>query len=164
MKLIECCKKSFSLSSPKTISCGSKLYVLRWFILKIGLVLILMVLSFSEVMTSAGTDMNTANLNFDMRGTITNVLSPSSIVIGRVMVNLDGVDPSGLYVSTYSYLMDDLKGYYIGKDVFVKGNYVYFDLQGSYNSESINEMIQKEILDLREQQDYEWFYQSYYQS
>jgi len=132
--------------------------------LKIGLVLILMVLSFSEVMTSAGTDMNTANMNFDMRGTITNVLSPSSIVIGRVMVNLDGVDPSGLYVSTYSYLMDDLKGYYIGKDVFVKGNYVYFDLQGSYNSESINEMIQKEILDLREQQDYEWFYQSYYQS
>ena len=132
--------------------------------MKIGLVLIVMVLSFSEVLTSAGTDINTANLNFDMRGTITNVLSPSSIVIGRVMVNLDGVDPSGLYVSTYSYLMDDLKGYYIGKDVFVKGNYVYFDLQGSYNSESINEMIQKEILNLREQQDYEWFYQPYYQS
>ena len=122
-----------------------------------------MVLSFSEVLISAGTDMSIANSNFDMRGTITNVLSPSSIVIGRDMVNLDGVDPSGLYRFTYSYLMDDLK-YYIGKDVFVKGNYVYLDLQGAYNSESINELIQKEILDLREQQDNEWLYQSSYQS
>ena len=60
--------------------------------------------------------------------------------------------------------MDDLKGYYIGKDVFVKGKYVYFDLQGAYNSESINEMIQKEIMDLRDQQDYGWLDQSSYQS
>ena len=131
--------------------------------MKVGLVLILMVLSFSEVLISAGTDMSIANSNFDMRGTITNVLSPSRIVIGRDMVNLDGVDPSGLYRFTYSYLMDDLK-YYIGKDVFVKGNYVYLDLQGAYNSESINELIQKEILGLREQQDNEWLYQSSYQS
>ena len=125
-----------------------------------GLVLLLIVLSFSEVLISAGADVN---LGFDMRGTITNVLSPSSIVVGMNVVNLDGVDPSGLYRFTYSYLLQDLKEYYIGKDVFVKGNYVYFDLQGAYNSESINEMIQKEILDLREQQDYGWFYQSSYQ-
>jgi hypothetical protein len=126
-----------------------------------GLVPLLIVLSFSEVLISAGTDVN---LSFDMRGTITNVLSPSSIVVGMNLVNLDSVDPSGLYRFTYSYLMDDLKGYYIGKDVFVKGKYVYFDLQGAYNSESINEMIQKEIMDLRDQQDYGWLDQSSYQS
>ena len=108
--------------------------------------------------------MKTTNMSFDMSGTITNVLSPSSIVIGMDVVNLDGVDPSALYMFTYSYLMRDLKDYYIGKDVFVKGNYVYFDLQGAYNSESVNEMIQKDILDLREQQDYGSFYQSSYQS
>jgi hypothetical protein len=83
--------------------------------------------------------------------------------VDKAVINLDGVDPSGLYRFTYSYLMDDLK-YYIGKDVLVKGNYVYLDLQGSYNSESINEMIQKEISDLRDQQDYGWFYQSSSQS
>lgn len=48
------------------------------------------------------------NSNFDMKGTITNVLSPSSIVIGMNVVNLDNVDPYGLYLSTYSYLMNDL--------------------------------------------------------
>lgn len=139
--------------------------MLKVVFLKMGIVLILIgLLSFSEVLISAGADMNTTNFSFDMRGTITNILSPSSIVIGKDVVNLDGVDPSGLYRSTYSYLMDDLKQYYIGKDVFVKGNYVYFDLQGAYNSESINEMIQKEILDLREQQDNGLFYQSSYQS
>ena len=129
--------------------------------MKVGLALILIALCFSEILISAGADMMPTNSNFDMGGTITNILSPSSIVIGMNVVNLDNVDPSGLYRFTYSYLIDDLK-YYIGKDVFVKGNYVYFDLQGSYNSESINEMIQKKILDLREQQDYGWIYQSYY--
>jgi len=65
--------------------------------LKIGLALVLIVLSFSEVPLSAGTEMEKANLSFDMSGTITNVLSPSSIVVGIDVVNLDGVDPSGLY-------------------------------------------------------------------
>jgi hypothetical protein len=129
-----------------------------------GLALVLIVLSFLEVSLSSGNDMETTNLNFDMSGTVTNVLSPSSIVIDTVVVNLDGVDPSGLYRFTYSYLTRDLKDYYIGKDVFVKGNYVYLDLQGAYNSESINEMIQKDILSLLEQQDYGPFYQSSYQS
>jgi hypothetical protein len=132
--------------------------------LKMGLALVLIVLSFLEVSLSSGNDMETTNLNFDMSGTITNVLSPSSIVIDAYVVNLDGVDPSGLYRFTYSYLTRDLKDYYIGKDVFVKGNYVYLDLQGAYNSESINEMIQKDILSLLEQQDYGSFYQSSYQS
>ena len=129
-----------------------------------GFALVLIVLSFLEVSLSSGNDMETTNLNFDMSGTITNVLSPSSIVIDTDVVNLDGVDPSGLHRFTYSYLTRDLKDYYIGKDVFVKGNYVYLDLQGAYNSESINEMIQKDILSLLEQQDYGSFYQSSYQS
>ena len=43
--------------------------------------------------------------------------------------------------------MEELKSYYIGKDVLVRGNYAYFDLHGSYNSESINEMIQRQISD-----------------
>jgi len=131
--------------------------------LKTGLALALIILGLSGVLISAGTDANAQNSGFDMRGTITNVLSPSSIVIGKEVVSLDGVDPSGLYRFKYAYLMDDLR-YYIGKDVLVKGNYVYLDLQGSYNSESINEMIQKEISDLRDQQDYGGFYQSSYQS
>ncbi len=122
--------------------------------MKRGLVLILVLLSFSEVLVSAGSDPLLTNSSFDMRGTITNILSPSSIVVGRNVVNLDGVDASGLYRSTYIYLMEDLKSYYIGKDVFVKGNYVYFDLQGAYNSESINDKIQKEISDLLKGQRY----------
>jgi hypothetical protein len=131
--------------------------------LKKGLVLILIVLGLSGVLISAGNDVKAPNSNFDTRGTISNILSPSSIVVDKVVVNLVGVDPSGLYRFTYAYLMDDLR-YYVGKDVFVKGNYVYLDLQGSYNSVSINEMIQKEISDLRDQQDYGWFYQSSDQS
>lgn len=117
-----------------------------------------MVLSVSEVLisagSSAGSDTMITESSFDMKGTITNVLSPSSMVIGRNVVNLDGVDAFGLYRSTYIYLMEDLKSYYIGKDVLVNGNYTYFDLQGAYNSESVNEMIQKEILDLQKGQDY----------
>jgi hypothetical protein len=132
--------------------------------LALALIVLLMVLSFSEVPISAGAYLKTTNLSFDMRGTITNVLSPSSIVVGRDVINLDGVDPSGLYRFSYSYLMQNLKDYYIGKDVFVKGNYVYLDLQGAYNSESINEIIQKDILSFLDQQDYGSFYQSYYES
>jgi hypothetical protein len=131
--------------------------------LKKRLALTLIVLCLSGVLISAGTDVKPIPLGFDRRGTITNVLSPSSLVVDKAVINLDGVDPTGLYRFTYSYLMDDLK-YYIGKDVLVKGNYVYLDLQGAYNSESINEMIQKEISDLRDQQDYGWFYQSSSQS
>jgi len=120
--------------------------------MKIGLVLIL-VLSVSGVMMSIGTSVATTNSDFDMHGTITSVLSSSCIVVGNTAVNLDGIDTSGLYKITNSYLVNDLKSYYTGKDVFVKGNYVYLDLQGSYNSESINEQIQKEIKGLLELQD-----------
>ena len=92
-------------SSPKTISEGRNKIFIGWFFLKIGLALILVVLSLSEVLISAGTEMATMNnidamnSGFDVRGTITNVLSPSSIVIGNGCVNLEGVDPSGLYRS-----------------------------------------------------------------
>jgi hypothetical protein len=140
-----------------------QIYNLRWFFLKTGLALALIILCLWGVLISAGIDAKPIPLGFDMRGKITNVLSPSSIVIGKEVVNLGGVDPSGLYRFTYAYLMDDLK-YYIGKDVLVKGNYVYLDLEGSYNSESINEMIQKEISDLQDQQNYGWSYQSSDQS
>ena len=127
-----------------------------------GFILILIALILTEVLISAGSDTKMTNSSFDMKGTITNVLSPSSMVIGRNVVNLDGVDASGLYRSTYVYLMEDLKSYYIGKDVLVKGNYTYFDLQGAYNSESVNEMIQKEILDLQKGQDYGIVYGRYH--
>ena len=126
--------------------------------MKNGLALIMMAVILSvaliSVVSSEGSDTRVTESSFDMKGTITNVLSPSSIVIGKDVVSLQGVDASRLYRSTYLYLMDDLKSYYIGKDVFVKGNYTYFDLQGSYNSESINEMIQKEISELLIEQDF----------
>ena len=87
---------------------------------------------------------------FDMQGTIMNVISPSSLMIGNHTVTLVDVDASGLNQRQYAYLMDDLRSSLLGKDVFVKGGYVYFDLAGSYNSVSINEMIQTEISDLKE--------------
>ena len=87
---------------------------------------------------------------FDMQGTIMNVISPSSLMIGNNTVTLADVDASGLNQKQYAYLMDDLKSSLQGKEVLVKGGYVYFDLTGSYNSHSINEMTQKEISDLKE--------------
>lgn len=87
---------------------------------------------------------------FDMQGTIVDVISPSSLLIGNITVNLADVDGSGLTTRQYAYLMNDLKSSLPGKDVFVKGGYVYFDLTGSYNSHSINEMTAKEISDLKE--------------
>jgi uncharacterized membrane protein len=121
--------------------------------LKVGLALILLAVSLSVFMTSSGTEMNQTNSTFDMNGTITKVLSPSSIVVGTVAVNLDDVDASGLNNCAYPYLMRDLE-YYIGKNVFVKGNKVYLDLIGAYNSVSINEQIQMEILSLEKEQEY----------
>jgi hypothetical protein len=91
---------------------------------------------------------------FDMQGTIMNVISPSSLLIGNNTVTLADVDASGLNQKQYAYLMDDLKSNLQGKDVFVKGGYVYFDLTGSYNSHSINDMTQKEISDLKEMRDF----------
>jgi hypothetical protein len=91
---------------------------------------------------------------FDMQGTIENVISPSSILVGNNTINLVDVDASGLNQRQYAYLMDDLRSRLLSKDVFVKGGYVYFDLTGSYNSHSINEIIQKEISDLKEMQRY----------
>jgi hypothetical protein len=133
------------------------------FILKRELILILIVLSLSEVQGSVGFNTTIMEQGFDMKGTITNILSPSSIVIGNYVVNLVGVDPSGLYGSTYFYLMEDLKSYYIGKDVLVKGNYVYLDLNGAYNSQSINEMIQNKISELQMGQNYsKRYYGGYY--
>jgi hypothetical protein len=88
--------------------------------------------------------------NFDMQGTIVEVISPSSLLIGNSTVILADVDASSLTARQYAYLMNDLQSSLPGKDVFVKGGYVYFDLTGSYNSYSINEMTQKEISDLKE--------------
>ena len=112
----------------------------------------LLAVSLSGFLTSSGTETDQTNSSFDMNGTITRVLSPSSIVIDKVAVSLNDVDASGLNNCAYSYLMDDLK-YYIGKDVFVKGNKVYLALNGAYNSESLNEKIQREISKLEEEQE-----------
>jgi hypothetical protein len=96
---------------------------------------------------------------FDMQSTIMDVISPSSLLIGNNTVSLADVDASGMNQRQYAYLMDDLKSNLQGKDVFVKGGYVYFDLTGSYNSVSINEMIQNEISDLKEMR--EFFYDGF---
>ena len=85
---------------------------------------------------------------FDMQGTVMEVISPSRLLIGNNTVDMVDVDASDLNMRQYFYLMNDLKNSLQGKDVFVKGGYVYFDLTGSYNSMSINEMTQKEISDL----------------
>lgn len=115
---------------------------------KIAVSIILTLLYLAAVSVSSGAYISPANTGFDMKGTITGVLSPDSIVVGDVAVHLEGVNATGLHRSAYIYLMEDLKSYYMGKDVLVKGNYAYFDLHGSYNSKSINEMIQKRISDL----------------
>jgi hypothetical protein len=88
--------------------------------------------------------------HFDMQGTIEDVISPSCLLIGNERINLEDVDASGLTARQYELLMDDLRNSLKGKDVLIKGGYVYFDLVGSYNSQSINEMTQKEISDLKE--------------
>ncbi|VVB72670.1 Uncharacterised protein [uncultured archaeon] len=82
---------------------------------------------------------------FDMSGTIVSVNSATSLTVNDKTINLDGVDTSGLNRCQMSYLMNDLGSWLPGKDVLVQGNYVYFDLVGSYNSVSINEQIQNEI-------------------
>jgi len=87
---------------------------------------------------------------FDMQGTISDVLSPTSLKVDDTIVYLKDVDPSGLNNTQYWILMLMLDDWLVGKDVFVKDNYVYFDLGGSYNSESINQMIQNKIRDLQE--------------
>lgn len=95
---------------------------------------------------------------FDMQGTVLNVQSPNTITIGNDTINktitLDGVDASDLNQRQYGYLMNDIKPMLLGKSVFVKAGNVYFDLTGSYNSRSINEMINSEIDDLREMRKY----------
>ena len=94
---------------------------------------------------------------FDMQGTIIRVNSPSSMVIGNETINrtvlLDGVDASGLNNLQYDYLMKDLQGYLPKKRVLINGSQVYLDLVSSYNSQSINEMIEKKISDLEQMPD-----------
>ncbi len=112
------------------------------------------VLSISDVLISATAGQGVSASSFDMKGTITDVLMPSSILVGKTEVNLESVDSSELNSAANAYLMRDLKDWLVGKDVFVKGNRVYFDLHGAYNSVSINEQIQKEIDDILEEQHY----------
>jgi hypothetical protein len=124
-----------------------------------GLVLsLLAVLSTSLAFASAGTGSSLSSSGFDMSGTITEVLDASTILVGKEKINLEGIDPSDLNSASYSYLMMDLSDWLIGKDVFVKGSRVYFDLNGAYNSVIINEMIQKEVDDLWDEQYYHTCY------
>ncbi len=82
---------------------------------------------------------------FDAQGTITDVLAPNMLMIDGKSIALEGVDTSGLNSTQNNILMGDLRDWLTGKDVFIKGNYVYFDLNGSYSSVSINDMIQRNI-------------------
>lgn len=95
---------------------------------------------------------------FEMQGTVMNVNSPGSLLIGNTTINrtvtLSDVDYSALNGKQYDYLMNDIKPMLLGKSVYVKGGYVYFELTGSYNSNSINEMIQNEIDDLIQMRKY----------
>jgi hypothetical protein len=86
-------------------------------------------------------------ITFNLRGTITDVLTPSKILIGKEIVELDlgSTDPSDLYKGNYEIFMDFLKEKLVGQEVFIKDNYAYFDLNGAVNSVSINEMIQEEV-------------------
>lgn len=92
-------------------------------------------------------NLGTETVEFDMHGMITDVLSPSTILIGREAVNLrlDYIDSSYLEKGEYELLMDYLKYKLIGKEVYVKDNYAYFDLNGAISSASVNDMIQGEI-------------------
>ena len=85
-----------------------------------------------------------------MDDTIERVGSPSSLLIDNKTVKLAGINASGLTVGQYNYLMNDLNDWLLGKEVFVKDDYVYFNLGSSYNSISINEMIQNDIKKLIE--------------
>jgi hypothetical protein len=85
-----------------------------------------------------------------MQGTISDILAPNSLMINDKLITLEGVDPSGLSAVQNYVLMGNLRDWLIGKDVYVKGNYAYFDLQGSYSSISINEMIQEDIKDIKD--------------
>lgn len=86
-------------------------------------------------------------VTFNSHGTITDVLTPSKILVGKEVVelNLGSTNPSDLYKGNYEILMDFLKEKLIGQEVFIKDNYAYLDLNGAINSVSINEMIQKEV-------------------
>lgn len=117
----------------------------------LGILTLLCLLSIS---TQSGAGASSLPSGFDMRGTINHILTPASIVVGNVTVNLEGINSSSLSNSSYFYLMEDLRSYYIGKDVLVKGNYAYFDLNGAYNRVSINEMINRQITDLKAAQSY----------
>lgn len=88
---------------------------------------------------------------FDMHGTITDVIAPSAIIVNNTTIDLADVNSTGLTHNQYIRLMKDLDTKLLNKDVFIKGNYSYFDLIGSYNSVSINEMIQKMIDDLKDE-------------
>ncbi len=109
----------------------------------------------SEIFASAAVGDGVLATSFDTSGTISEVLTPSKVLIGNEEVNLEGVDTSDLNSGSYAYLMSDLKDWLTGKDVFVRGNHVYFNLNGAYNSVSINEMIQSEIADLLYEQYYD---------
>jgi hypothetical protein len=95
---------------------------------------------------------------FDMQGTIMRVNAPDSLLIGNDTINrtvtLADVDASGLNQKQFNYLMEDLNRLLKGKSVYVKGDYVYFELTASYNSNSINGMIQKEITGLMQMRSY----------
>jgi len=81
---------------PKLRKAGG-LYYIDGSIMKIIFVSILVALCLSEIVISADANLRLTSSDFDSRGTITKVLSPSSLIINDKEVELEGVNPSGLY-------------------------------------------------------------------
>jgi hypothetical protein len=92
-------------------------------------------------------NIGTEIITVDIHGTITDVFTPSSLLIGNgTVVYLDiDADPDDLNYGNYEILMDYLKHKLIGQEVYVKDNYAYYDLNGAFYSVSINDIIQEEI-------------------
>jgi hypothetical protein len=79
---------------------------------------------------------------FDTQGTITDVLAPNSLKINDKIINLEGVNPTGLNRIQYVILMNNLRDWLIGKDAFLSKETTCTSICTAYNSVSINEMVQ----------------------
>jgi hypothetical protein len=89
-------------------------------------------------------------ITYDVHGPITDIISPTSILIGNdtvvdLNIDLEYSNPADLSAANYEFVMDYLKDKLIGKEVYVRNDYAFYDLNGAMNSVTLNRMIQKEI-------------------
>jgi hypothetical protein len=118
------------------------------------ILIVVLALIVPATLAALGTDgLQTINLGSktltpNVHGTITEVFTPSSFLVDNetvVYLDFTDEDPANLYKGNYEILMNYLNYKLLGKKVYVKDNYAYFDLNGAISSASINEMIQREI-------------------